>query len=65
MRTLTRTGEINSTLSIYAGKRKGGGPVRLLDIYSTAADIIRKLVSAVGQQDRPISLDIWTAKRGQ
>jgi hypothetical protein len=55
-------GQINSALSIYAGKRKGGGPVRLLDIYSTGADIIRKLVNAIGRQDEPISLDIWTVK---
>jgi hypothetical protein len=54
-------GEISSTLSLAVGKRKGGGTVTLMGIYSTPADIIRKLTNAIGQQDRPINLTAWSA----
>jgi hypothetical protein len=55
-------GEIDSTLSLSAGKRKGGGVVTMMGIYSTPADIVRKLTNAIGHQDRPINLNTWTAK---
>jgi hypothetical protein len=55
-------GEIGADLAFSSGKRKGGGNEILWDTASTVVDVIRKLVNAVGQQDRPISLDTWTVK---
>ncbi len=56
-------GEIGADLAFYSGKRTSGGTNESLwDIASTVADIIRKLVNAIGRQDRPISTAVWTAK---
>lgn len=54
-------GEISPGLSIYAGKGRSGN-LKLRNIAQDTADVIRKLVNAIGQQDRPISLNIWTAR---
>jgi hypothetical protein len=55
-------GEITATLSVYGGKRAGGGGVSLWGMYWTVVDVIRKLTSAIGRQDDPINLAVWTAK---
>lgn len=55
-------GEIGADLAFRSGKRKGGGNEILWDTVSTVVDVIRKLVNAIGRQDEPISLDIWTEK---
>jgi hypothetical protein len=54
-------GEVSAGLTIYAGKGRGGN-LKLRDIASTVADVIRKLTNAIGQQDRSINLDVWTIK---
>jgi len=58
-------GPIRANLSFYSGKRRsGGGNEMLRDTVGTTIDVIRKLTNAIGQQDRPISLAVWSAKRG-
>lgn len=54
-------GEMTAAISVKAGKRASGGQVGLWGIYWTAADVIGKLVDAIGQQSRPINLTTWTA----
>jgi hypothetical protein len=56
-------GEIGADLAFTSGKRQpAGGNDILWDTMSSVVDIIRKLTNAIGQQDRTVSLDIWTAK---
>jgi len=54
--------EISASLAVYGGKRAGGPSLSFWDIHRTIADVIRKLTNAIGQQDRPINLAVWTAK---
>ena len=57
-------GKIGGDLAFYSGKRRAGGPNEMLrGTIGTIEDLIRKLVNAIGQQNRPIGLDIWSAKR--
>jgi hypothetical protein len=56
-------GEIGADLTFYSGKRTSGGANESLwDITSTVADIIRKLVNAIGRQNQSINTTVWTAK---
>jgi hypothetical protein len=55
-------GEIGADLAFMSGKRRGGGNQSLWDTASTVADIILKLLNAIGRQDQPINLAVWTAK---
>jgi hypothetical protein len=55
-------GEIGADLAFMSGKRRGGGQESLWDTASTVADIIMKLLAAIGRQDRPINLAVWTVK---
>ena len=55
-------GEIGADLSFKSGKRRGGGNEVLLDTAATVVDVIRKLTSAIGRQDRPINIRVWTVK---
>ncbi len=56
-------GEIGADLAFKSGKRRGGGANESLwDTASTVVDVIAKLLNAVGQQARPITLDTWTVK---
>lgn len=59
-------GKIGANLSFDSGKRRraGGANEMLRDTIGTIEDIIRKLVNAIGQQQRPINIDAWTAKSG-
>jgi hypothetical protein len=54
-------GELSGVLSIYGGKHAGGPSVGLLDMQRTAVDVIRKLTNAIGRQNDPINLAVWTA----
>lgn len=55
-------GEIGADLAFKSGKRRGGANESLWDTASTVVDVIAKLLNAVGQQNRPINLDVWTVK---
>jgi hypothetical protein len=55
-------GEIGADLAFYSGKRRGGARESLWDTASTVADIIRKLLNAVGRQGHAINLAAWTVK---
>jgi hypothetical protein len=57
-------GEIGSDLTFMSGKSRSAPRNQLLwDTAGTVADVIRKLISAIGQQTQPINLTTWTAKR--
>jgi hypothetical protein len=55
-------GKIGADLAFYSGKRTGGAQESLWDVASTVADIVMKLLNAIGQQDRAINLTVWTNK---
>ncbi len=55
-------GQVTAELAIGVGKGAGTYGVELRDIYTTAADVIRKLVNAIGRQDNPINLAVWTVR---
>lgn len=54
-------GEVSPGLTVYAGKGRAGN-LKLTEIAGYTADVIRKLVNAIGRQDDPINLTVWTAK---
>jgi hypothetical protein len=54
---------VEAAITIKSGQRRsGGGALSLWHTASTAADVIRKLISSVGHQSDPISTGIWTTK---
>lgn len=53
-------GQISPGLTIYAGKGRSGN-LKLRDIAGDTSDVIRKLVNAIGRQDKPINLTAWSA----
>jgi hypothetical protein len=53
--------QVASSLVFAAGKGKRGGSYSLWDIARCNIDIINKLIGAIGHQDRPINIAIWTA----
>jgi hypothetical protein len=55
-------GDISAGITIRAGKGASGANLKLRGLCTTAADVIRKLTNAVGRQDEPINLSVWTAK---
>ena len=55
-------GQVSIGLSVRLGKGAGAHDIQLRDIYTTAIDVIRKLTNAIGHQDRPINLAVWTVK---
>jgi hypothetical protein len=55
-------GEIGADLTFTSGKRRRRGSNKMLwDTVSTVADVIRKLVNAIGRQEAPINLAAWSA----
>lgn len=56
-------GGIGASITVFSGKRRpGGGSLSLWHTAGTVVDVIRKLTNAIGHQDDPISLNVWTAK---
>ena len=56
-------GEIGADLAFLSGKRRGGGQDLLWDTAGTVMDVIRKLTNAIGRQDQPINMTVWTVRR--
>jgi hypothetical protein len=55
---------IVANLSFNSGKRRSGPKEESLwDTTGTVADVIRKLVNAIGRQNDPINLNVWSVKR--
>ncbi len=53
-------GQISPSLTIYAGKGRARN-LKLRAVAAATGDVILKLTNAIGQQDRPINLAVWTA----
>lgn len=54
---------VNAAITIKSGQRRsGGGALSLWHTTITAADVIRKLANAIGHQDDPVNIDVWTVK---
>jgi hypothetical protein len=54
---------VEAAITIKSGQRRpSGGALSLWHTATTAADVIRKLLYAIGHQTDPISTEVWTAK---
>jgi hypothetical protein len=56
-------GAINANVAFNAG-RGDGSSRNLWDLATTVEDVIRKLLLAIGDQDRPINREVWSVRDG-
>lgn len=54
-------GEFMSALAFKGPRRPSGGSRSLFDVARTNADVVNKLLCSLDNQDRAITLDVWTA----
>ena len=54
-------GEFMAALAFKGPQRPSGGSRSLFDVARTNADVVNKLLCALGRQDRDITLKVWTA----
>jgi hypothetical protein len=56
-------GQIAADLTIRGGKRRSGDVNESLwNTTGTVIDVIRKLTNAIGRQDDPVNMAVWTVK---